>query len=202
MTVKLYCEGGTEKGLRRLLQPIREELRTRNLGLHIRTYEGVGQLLHKLPSATRDSLSTGARAVFALVDLHGAPVSFPNPRAPARQRADWLREHLRTLIPEQYRNRFYPHVAVHELEAWILADPSGLRERLKTSSLPSWPHPECVNDTTPPSDVLNGLFRARLKIRYAKIKEGVPLLEKLNLDAVYKGCPSFQLFIDDLRRIR
>lgn len=215
MRIKLYCEGQTERGIKTLLEPVRAELRVKGLGLDILSHNGNAQLLRKLEAKVRDSLTDGkVRAVFCLVDLRHIEEALPEVlqgklkqdgvdwlRLSPDERVEWLRSNVPELVEVQFRGRFHLHVAVHEVEAWMLADHAALAKRLKYYSVGEWNQPERVNDDKPPAAVINELFRRHhpRKAAYHKTKDGVPLLESLGFAKVYEKCPHFKRMVDDMR---
>lgn len=196
MVVKLYCEGPTERGIRDFLTPQLEQ-KKKGLGLRVGSFGGIGTLLQKIGRATQISLDQGAHAVFCLIDLRQEAITVPSGLA-IGERVERVRDALIERIDPGYRARFYPHVAVYETEAWILADEGPLAKRLRDSSIGPWPYPEVVNDEKPPSVVIDGLFLRSKGSRYRKVKDGVPLLKALDFKKVYSKCPFFRKFVDEL----
>lgn len=216
MRIKLYCEGRTERGIRELLAPVREELRGKGRGLDVLSLQGNAQLLKKLGAKVRESIRSGDTiAVFCLIDLRKIDEALPPElkaalggqswvRMPIRDRVAWLQDNVgRHLVDVEYRDRFRLFVAVHEVEALVLADPGPLRKKLRQNALGPWPNPEEVNDEKPPAAVLNELFRKHHPRRsaYHKTKDGVPLLQSLDLGKVCSSCPYFRQLVDALHTV-
>lgn len=169
--------------------------------LHPKNMENGGAFLRKIGRVVENTLSLGeADRVFGLMDLYGTVIPYPAGLHVPEARAEYLQNHLKRLVPETYRPHFHPHVAVHELEAWLLADESGLIGRLR-HSVPPWPNPEKVNFDKPPAAHVNELFRRHLKMTYGKAVDGGRLFGKINPDIVMNKCPHFKLFIDDLMTV-
>jgi hypothetical protein len=198
MRIRLLCEGATEAGLRSLLN---EAVDIRGCGIKITTYEGVGSLLRKLDGRIAAELQSGAQVVFCLVDYYHYPLPEDSRNLPTAQRLSAIKSNVTQRIDDSRRGAVRCHVAVHELEAWILADEEALSRRLKVTNLSPWPHPESVNDMRPPFKVLEELFRTRspLKKRYVKPKDGIDLLMKADWQKVYNKCPTFKQLVDELR---
>ena len=140
--------------------------------------------------------------VFTLIDLYGMDrVSHPtgDPLDTKVQRVhDWLRAQVSHIRSKD----FYPHVSVHETEAWILAEGSALAGRLNDNRLRPDSNAELKNFQRPPSKRINELFLARRhRNRYQKISDGTPLFKAMKFEQVYKSCRFFRAFYDDLKDV-
>jgi hypothetical protein len=201
--VVVYCEGDTEELiLKPLLAPYRERLAGCGYGLDVHIFNGAPELKRKIGAATRAALQHGVERVFGLIDLYGAPIVWPRnvlqSDDPLAARCEYAREQMRSWVPSDIRDRFHPHLAVHELEAWLLADSQALSDEMGRKVGP-WPRPEEVDFDKPPAALLNELFHTRPnKKRYDKKVDGRMLFGKVNVDTVYQMCPNFRAFVDDL----
>ena len=157
----------------------------------MRNYRRVG------PATKAATEMYGADAVFALFDLKGFPGVQGQSGTPAH-RARWLKGQLISVVPSEYREKFHPHVAVHELEAWILADKSRLTE-LGLTGLPAG-DPEDVNFTAGPKGRLAERWRLAKGRGYQEVIDGARLLQEIDPQVVRNGCPHFRAFITDLER--
>lgn len=198
MKIKVLCEGQTEQGLRSLLI---KAVAVPGCGMQIKTYKGIGALLRRLDGRIEFELRSGAQIIFCLVDYYHYPLSEDAKNLPPEQRLNAIKSDVVGRIDESRRSSVRCHVAVHEVEAWILADEQVVAQRLKIKSLAPWSQPENVNDIKPPSEVLGELFRTRgpLKKRYIKYRDGVDLLGKVDWQKAYAKCPTFKQLVDDLR---
>ena len=91
---------------------------------------------------------------------------------------------------------------VQLMEAWFIADRNALANYFgagfRNSALPQNPNVEDI----PKQDIENGLRNASrdcAKQHYAKGRDDVRLLERLNPTTVYHACPNFARLIDHLR---
>ncbi|MFZ5812591.1 MAG: DUF4276 family protein [Thermodesulfobacteriota bacterium] len=95
---------------------------------------------------------------------------------------------------------FRQHFAVHELEAWLLSNPT-LFPQYVQDNLPTKP-PEEVNFNTNPASVLKERFsRVPPKERrrdYKKTMDGVALFQRLDPAAAAAKCPYLKILLDDL----
>lgn len=195
--IVLYCEGHTEEDvLKPLLNQYLKELREVQCALEIDNLKGVGQIKREIGDATRRDLTqSGVIAVFALVDLYGSGFD-----TVAKVKAE-----LRRRVPPEYRDRFHPHLAVHEIEAWIFAVPQVLNEWLGTTIKP-FPNPETINTQNPPAKLLEELTRRHKQSRVpTKRSMAQRLFAKISsqeayVNEIYSKCKHFKAFVDDLRQ--
>jgi hypothetical protein len=145
----------------------------------------------------------GVLAVFALIDLKGSEtiVNYPS-NITYEEKATLAKEHFEKFLsgsPES--NKFYPHVAVHDIEAWILADKDAVANYFKKSTISyNANFPEAIDFGRPPSYILKGLFGDK-GLAYRKTVHDPELFKEVNLDTVYNKCPHFKDFIDDLLKV-
>ena len=140
-------------------------------------------------------------AVFTLIDLPGMNrVSHPSNDA-LGAKVGRVQGWLRNQVHQHDRaHDFFPHVSVHQVEAWILAEGTALSKRLRDSSIAADPEAEVRNCQKPPSERISELFlRSKEKRRYQKIEDGEPLFSKMEFRPVYDSCHYFQKFYDDLK---
>jgi hypothetical protein len=97
---------------------------------------------------------------------------------------------------------FYPHVSVHEVEAWLLAEGECLAKRLKDAKIQPNPNAETLNFDNPPSKRIDNLFKHhRYNDGYHKINDGIALFKCLQFGSVYKTCQYFREFYDELKTV-
>ena len=105
-------------------------------------------------------------------------------------------------VTAQIGNTNRPFFMVQLMEAWFIADRNTLADYFgagfRNSALPQNPNVEDI----PKQDIENGLRNATrgcAKQHYAKGRDDVRLLERLNPTTVYNTCPNFALLINHLR---
>ena len=213
LKIPVYCEGKTERGLKSLLAPLDGEFRRKGFAISTHPLDGNRVLQPKMGTYVKNEIRDGAPAVFGLVDLHNAHEHFGQDirtalggrdwlSMPVSARVEWLRTHIpRIHVDPEYKDKFHIHVAVHDIEALILADTDAIRKKLKCDTLKESPNPENIDDMNPPHIKLNELFHKHLKRSYNKGTDGVSLLASLDFDTVYNKCLYFRSFVDDLRSI-
>lgn len=188
MTIRVYTEGeAEEKALGPLLRRELEALRDCRWRIETRCVPGKERLLKQIAKRVRLAVETdGVDAVFALVDFH------PDTRPLEELKAEMGRH-----VDKDHRGRFHPHVAVHDLEAWILADHGPLQRRLHTA-LKGWDSPESVDMLKPPKRHINELFLSHIRHAYKETIDAPKLLGQADTNLIARKCPHFKAFRDDL----
>ncbi len=97
--------------------------------------------------------------------------------------------------------RFRQYFAVHETEAWLLADRTILPERVGSALPGRAAQPETVNFDEPPSMLLDRLFREKLQTAYKKVVDGSNLFRALSPDLAYTTCPYLKQLLDDMLKL-
>jgi uncharacterized protein DUF4276 len=138
-------------------------------------------------------------AVFTLIDLQGNNRILHQPQDSLEVKVQRVREWLRAQVSHDRADRFFPHVCVHQTEAWFLAEGRALAARLKEAGILPDSQAESRNFENPPSRRLNELFLRFTKSRYTKISDGTPLFKAMEFQPVYDSCEYFRRFYDDLR---
>lgn len=146
--------------------------------------------------------TTGVLAAFALVDLKGTSVNYPASSTSYIDKARFVKEHLKGFLSGlSEADRFYPHVAVHDIETWILADRGAVTNYFRISTVPYLADcPEAIDFNRPPSYILGDLFKSNGLV-YRKTVHGPELFSTVDFDIVYNKCPHFKDFVDDLIKV-
>ena len=195
----ILCEGDTEELAVNYF--VRRQWRDEGL-------QGVGlkpvNLYGKLEEAGRfaaDYLDDGeVLSVFALIDLLRMNRVKHQANDPLDAKVERVRSWLRSQVHHHRRAQdFFPHVSVHEVEAWILAEGTALSQRLQDPSIRPDPQAEWKNFQKPPKKRIGELFWRNKKTRYRETFDGQPLFSNMSFQPVYDSCPYFRKFYDDLR---
>nr|WP_294520507.1 DUF4276 family protein [uncultured Rhodopila sp.] len=155
---------------------------------------------------------TNAR-VTTLLDYYGLPPVFPglgvakaqpDPLAPARALEA-------SFTADINHPRFHPFLALHELEAWILAVPHVAEKHLGVSGLAAELQgivlaaggAELVNDSpiTHPSVRLADAVQRLGRRRYGKMADGPDILAKAGLATIRSCCPHLSEWLDWLESL-
>jgi len=141
------------------------------------------------------------RAVFTLVDLYEMTrVDHPPTDCLEDKVArvlQWLNSQARG-IPSDF---YYPHIAVHDIEAWILAEGAALAKRLHAPSLQPDPEAERKDFANPPKRRLNEMFRKHLRRRYEENRDARALFSAVDPAVIHKTCHHYRLLYDDLSKV-
>lgn len=128
-----------------------------------------------------------------LLDLYG-PDKYPQDVKGIQSRYDWAKSEIETRVSNE---KFRQHFAVHELEAWLLSDPS-IHPRNMRREIGRYEHdPESKNFDEPPGQFLRRVYRAGGQ-RFKKTIDGADLFSKLSPERVYDRCTGFRRLVDDI----
>jgi hypothetical protein len=194
----LLVEGETERKVlpeflkrwldARLMQPV---------GIHPIKFEGWRELWDDVADRSRFHLERSPNrnqniAVISLLDLYG-PTIYPDDISTARERDAWGKKHIEK---EVGRDRFRHFFAVHELEAWLLSQPTIFPPEIR-DKLPKQ-KPEQVNFDQPPAKWLDKLYAQTPRRKYKKVTDGIQLFKKLDPEIARERCPHLKALLDEM----
>ena len=197
--IVLLCEGDSEEiAAKHFLRPQLEADGLKAVGLRpINLNAKIEDIFTKTPRFRKDG---DVVAVFTLVDLYGLNrVPFPV-NATVEQKVEAARAWLQKGASDVDPDFFHPHLAVHDLEAWLLAEGASLAKRLNHRIEPD-PRAEERDFDRPPNKQVNDLFLKHRDEGYRKTVDGPPLYKNLAFGPVYKSCLFFRQFYDDLKSV-
>ena len=199
----LMVEGYTEKeGLSplfrkwlnpRLSQPVRIKI-DRSEGCD----EFIRQAARKAKKHIGDPQNADLIGIIGLLDLYGPQKFYPPEKRIVHDRYRWGKQHFEDQVSDP---RFRMFFAVHEVEAWLLSDPSLFAPEVARAFPGKIRQPEEVNFDEHPSILINKIYRERLHAEYKKRAKGRELLEKLDPNLVYARCPYFAQMLDEMLRM-
>lgn len=196
--IVVLCEGDTEEiAVKHFIRRQWEVDGLKSVGLHPINLRGkIEDVFEYVPRYRRDPKVI---AVFTLIDLYGMNrVQHKADEELAVKVArvkDWLRRDFDTAF-------FYPHISVHEVEAWLLAEGECLSQRLKDPKIQPDPNAETKNFDNPPHERIDALFKSRRSgDGYHKINDGAPLFRCLQFQPVRASCRYFREFYDELKSV-
>lgn len=190
----LFVEGHTENMaipsfLKRWLDP---QL-SKPVGIKSVRFEGWPELVKDSSTKANLYLSQGGViAVIALLDLFG-PTIYPDNENTAENRCLWAKRYLEGKVNQK---KFFQFFAVHEVEAWLLSDPSIFPNSIKPFVQKISKSPEEINNKMPPAKRLNEIYSKQTKRRYKKVTYGKNLFAKLDPSVAYKKCPYLKELLD------
>lgn len=200
MKFLLFVEGSTEReALPDFLKQWIDSALKLPVGISMVKFDGVGNYLNGIKKRVHLLMSGHKHneiiAAVGLLDLYGAPI-FP-PKLKRAEKPVWGKRYLESLVSHK---KFTQHFAVHETEAWLLADDVVLPRNVRKLLPSTCKKPESVNENEPPSKLLDRLYRKSLNRGYRKTVDGGNLFLKCSPETVAFKCPYFQNFLADLEQ--
>lgn len=96
-------------------------------------------------------------------------------------------------------DRFHPHAAQYEFEAWLLPYWETIQELAKHDRNRPGGQPETVNHNRPPSHHLEEIFRiGKTSRHYTKVRDAKRILEGQDLRTSAAVCPELTAFLNTL----
>jgi len=198
----LFVEGYTEdKALPQFLKKWLDPRLPYPVGIKTVRFEGWPELVKDAPRKARMHLDGPGKneiiAVISLLDLYG-PTFYPSELKECKERYDWAKKDIEDKVNQP---KFFQYFAVHEVEAWLLSDPSIFPLKV-TKALPTKiNHPETVNFDEPPAKLLERLYPLHVGRSYKKVVNGKDLFGKLNPDVAYEKCPHLKDLLDNMLKL-
>jgi len=199
MKFVLFVEGHTEhKAVPAFLKRWLDQKLSEPVGIQSVRFEGWAELVKDAPNKAKLYLSEkDVIAVVALLDLYG-PTFYPDNMNTADERYEWAKRYLEEKVGQ---DKFFQFFAVHEVEAWLLSDPSIFPPSVETQIAKRSQFPEQVNNTKPPAKFLNDVYSKHEKRRYKKVVYGKNLLAKLDPHVAYGKCPHLKGLLDKMLKL-
>ncbi len=199
MKFVLFVEGHTEnKALPQFLKRWLDPRLPARVGIKPVRFEGWHHYYDEISRKVSLNLSgkSGADVIagIGLLDLYG-PTFYPAERKSAADRYQWAKSEIERRVGHP---RFRQHFAVHELEAWLLAEPAILPPEVVRALPGNSGTPEQVNFSEPPAKLLQRLYRARLSRPFRKVIDGTNLMTRLDPDNAARKCPYLKVLLDDM----
>lgn len=196
MKIALLVEGETEK----VFMPSLREFLSRHLAgkmpkLIMHRYDGRIPKEDKLRRVVLDLLTKRpepADSVVALTDVYTGTSDFKDAADAKAKMKEWAGDH----------DRFYPHVAQHDFEAWLLPYWSTIQKLAKHNmGAPSGP-PEQVNHDRPPARRLKEIFeRGKCRDSYVKPRDALRILKDNDLSVAVNACPELKAFVNTILKL-
>ena len=151
MKITIICEGRTEKAFNPCLKSfLSDRLHGKNPALRYDVHNGAipaGKKLKKLVGTLLTNGPVKSDAVIALTDVY-----------PAFADAASAKQAMQEAVGNE--PKFFPHVALHDFEAWLLPYWDRIQKLSGRNSAPFAQNPEAVNHGNPPAHRLSKLFEA------------------------------------------
>lgn len=195
----LLVEGDTEKVaiaefLKRWLDPQLKQ----PVGVQVVNFHGNSQFIRKIVPKAQDYLDAPDAGeivgVIGLLDLYGLDI-YPAQLTTVEQRHDWGVQHFQEQVA---REKFRMFFAVHEFEAWILAQPDVLPRAVRDALPRTVTLPEKADFDEPPAKLLNRLYLSCTRRNYKKTTYGKQLFGKLVPEVVVAKCPYLKAMLAEM----
>jgi len=132
-----------------------------------------------------------ADAVIALTDVYtgSEPPEFLTAEDAKKKMREWV----------GVEERFHPHVALHDFEAWLLPYWEKIKAMTGNNRKAPGPYPEKVNHGNPPAHRLGEVFRTGSKTQsYVKTRDAGRILKDEDLSEAINACPELKAFVDTI----
>ncbi len=196
MKIAILVEGHTERVfLPKLRVFLLRHLSGKMPNLTVRPYDGRIPKGDKLRRVVEDLLTKGptpAEAVIALTDVYTGSSDFANATDAKAKMMAWVGNN----------DRFYPHVAQHDFEAWLLPYWATIQKLAKHNMGPPSGPPEQVNHDRPPAARLKEIFeRGKCRDSYVKPRDALRILKDEDLSVAVEACPELKAFVNTILRL-
>jgi hypothetical protein len=190
LKITILVEGRTEKAFKpHLLAFLKNRLEGRMPKIDPFSYDGRIPKEDKLRRNVEMLLKTGSDAVIALTDVYTGANDFVDAADAKRKMRGWVGPN----------DKFYPHVAQYDFEAWLLpfwSDIQALAGHNKSG--PPGP-PESVNHNRPPSHHIREIFRiGTCRDDYSKPRDAGRILRGKDLATAANQCPELKEFLNTI----
>lgn len=199
MKFVLFIEGHTENiALPQFLKKWLDPRLPNPVGIKTVRFEGWPELVKDAPRKANMHLGGTDKdeiiAVISLLDLFG-PTFYPSHVKESKERYDWAKKDIEDKVNQ---TKFFQFFAVHEVEAWLLSEPTIFPVDVGKALTEKTAHPEMVNFDEPPAKLLERLYRKHVKRSYKKVVNGKELFGKLDPSIAYNKCPRLQQLLDKM----
>ncbi|HZG69644.1 MAG TPA: DUF4276 family protein [Herpetosiphonaceae bacterium] len=199
MKFVLFVEGHTErKALPEFLKRWLDARLPQRVGIKVVRFEGWRDYRDEIAKKVKLNLGgkAGADVIagIGLLDLYG-PTIYPHNKTTVTERYEWAK----TLFEQDVGHpRFRQHFAVHEMEAWLLAEPKILPGAVSKALPGKCQQPESVNFNEPPAKLLERLYKEKLGKSYKKVIDGANLFADLSPEVAQEKCPYLGQLLQDM----
>lgn len=126
-------------------------------------------------------------AVIALTDVYTGSHDFTDAADAKAKMAQWVRD-----------ERFFPHAAQFEFEAWLLPYWERIKKITGTNASAPGTQPELINDNNPPSHRLGAIYRTSRGEGYIKRRDVARILDGQDLCVAANACPELKAFLNTI----
>jgi hypothetical protein len=192
MKIAILVEGATETAFKPiLLNFLKSHLQQQMPKLQFISHNGRIPKEDKLKRIVNNLLigKDAVNAVIALTDVYTGTNDFQDAANAKAKMKDWVGNNP----------NFYPHVAQHDFEAWLLPYWSTIQKlAISNKSMPGG-LPEQVNHGNPPSYRIKEIFETgKCQRSYNKIRDAARILKDQDLMVSVNQCPELKAFINTI----
>ena len=195
MRITIICEGKTERAFKPCLHDFLLERLAGNMpALKFDSHDGPIPTGKKLKRVVSNLLNTGAKrpdAVIALKDVY-PDLDSSDAATVKQQMKQWVGN----------EPNFFPHVALHDFEAWLLPHWDRIENLAGSNSAPFGANPEAVNHMNPPAHRLAQMFAAgTCRDSYNKPRDTGRILKNADLMVSINACPELKAFVNTILKL-
>lgn len=189
MKITIICEGKTELAFKESLQSFLQPLLPGKMpALKFDVHHGSIPSEQKLKRVVTNLLNT-SDAVIALTDVYPDYLDANDAKAKMRQ---WVGT----------ETRFYPHVAQHDFEAWLIPFWPRITELAGRKAKSPGANPETINHGNPPAHRFSMLFEeGSCRDSYNKPRDAKRILKDADLMTAINACPELKAFVNTIIRL-
>ena len=195
MRIAILVEGRTEKAFLPHLQAfLAGRLADKMPRLIVRKYDGPIPKDRKLRMTVENLLGGRDKvdAVIALTDVYTGRKDFLNAADAKAKMHNWVGQN----------DRFHPHVAQHDFEAWLLPYWSEIQKFAGHNRIAPQGPPELVNHNRPPSYHIKEIFRiGTCRDDYSKVRDAQRILRNQDLSIAAAACPELRAFLNTILQL-
>ncbi|MEW5983760.1 MAG: DUF4276 family protein [Acidobacteriota bacterium] len=195
MKIAILVEGQTERAfLPHLRLYLQAHLAGRMPRLDPVPYDGripTGPKLRRDVERLLNDARAPAHHVIALTDVYtgSRPLDFPTAADAKARMREWV----------GLDDRFHPHVALHDFEAWLLPYWPTIQRLAGHNSTAPGVAPEAVNHNNPPARRIAELFRTGSQRRaYVKPRDASRILRENDLAVAVALCPELKALVNTI----
>jgi len=190
MKIAILVEGKTETAFKPVLSNFLKSRLQQMPKLKFICHDGRIPKGEKLKRDVESLLNqNGYDAVIALTDVYTGTNDFKDGADAKAKMREWVGNNP----------NFYPHVAQHDFEAWLLPYWSTIQKLAISNKSAPGGIPEKVNHGNPPSYRIKEIFETgKCQRSYNKIRDAARILKDQNLIISINQCPELKAFINTI----
>ncbi len=191
MRIAIIVEGRTEKAFQPFLQTYLKGKLSGNMPkLDFVPQDGrvpTKAALHRLVERLLSDGKKSADAVIALTDVYTGTHDFADAADAKARMSSWVGNVA----------NFYPHVALHDFEAWLIPYWPKIQRLAKSDRQSPGNNPETINHNNPPAYRLKEIYRiGSCRRDYNKVRDAPKILEGEDLGVAVNLCSELKAFVD------